>query len=79
MIHDPHADTAGAEHEYGLSLSDLSKLSDLDGAVFAVPHKDYLDNLADIVARVKPDGVIIDIKSALSPEEVGSGQTLWSL
>ncbi|MGB5020397.1 nucleotide sugar dehydrogenase, partial [Sphingorhabdus sp.] len=77
LIHDPHADTAGAEHEYGLSLSDLSKLSDLDGAVFAVPHKDYLDNLADIVARVKPDGVIIDIKSALSPEEVGSGQTLW--
>ncbi|MBK8375860.1 MAG: nucleotide sugar dehydrogenase [Sphingomonadales bacterium] len=79
LIHDPHADTAGAEHEYGLSLSDLSKLSDLDGAVFAVPHKDYLDNLADIVARVKPDGVIIDIKSALSPEQVGSGQTYWSL
>ncbi|MFZ1367403.1 nucleotide sugar dehydrogenase [Sphingorhabdus sp.] len=79
LIHDPHADTAGAEHEYGLSLSDLSKLSDLDGAVFAVPHKDYLDNLADIVARVKPDGVIIDIKSALSPEQVGSDQTLWSL
>lgn len=79
LIHDPHADTAGAEHEYGLSLSDLSKLSDLDGAVFAVPHKDYLDNLADIVARVKPDGVIIDIKSALSPDQIGSGQTLWSL
>jgi UDP-N-acetyl-D-galactosamine dehydrogenase len=79
LIHDPHADNAGASHEYGLSLSDLSALDDLDGAVLAVPHKAYLDDLADIVARVKPDGVIIDIKSALSPEQVGSGRTLWSL
>jgi UDP-N-acetyl-D-glucosamine/UDP-N-acetyl-D-galactosamine dehydrogenase len=79
LIHDPHADNAGASHEYGLSLSDLSQLTDLDGAIVAVPHKAYLDDIADIVARVKPDGVIVDIKSAVSPEMVGSGQTLWTL
>jgi UDP-N-acetyl-D-glucosamine/UDP-N-acetyl-D-galactosamine dehydrogenase len=78
LIHDPHADNAGAEHEYGLSLSDLSALDDLDGAVFAVPHKAYLDDMADIVRRVKTDGVIVDIKSALPPELVGNRKH-WSL
>jgi UDP-N-acetyl-D-glucosamine/UDP-N-acetyl-D-galactosamine dehydrogenase len=78
LIHDPHADSEGAEHEYGLTLSDLSALDDLDGAVFAVPHKAYLDDAADIVARVKADGVIVDIKSALSTDLVAS-RTLWSL
>jgi UDP-N-acetyl-D-glucosamine/UDP-N-acetyl-D-galactosamine dehydrogenase len=78
LIHDPYADNAGAEHEYGLSLSDLSALNDLDGAVFAVPHKAYLDDMADIVRRVKADGVIVDIKSALPPELVGN-RKLWSL
>ena len=79
LIHDPHADNAGASHEYGLSLSDLSQLTDLDGAIVAVPHKAYLDDIADIVARVKADGVIVDIKSAVAPELVGSRQTLWTL
>ncbi|MEQ1539417.1 MAG: nucleotide sugar dehydrogenase [Sphingorhabdus sp.] len=79
LIHDPHADKAGAQHEYGLSLSDFSQLTDLDGAIVAVPHKAYLDDIADIVARVKPDGVIVDIKSAVSPELVGGGQLLWTL
>lgn len=78
LIHDPHADNEGAEHEYGLTLSDLSAFNDLDGAVFAVPHRAYVDDAADIVARVKVDGVIVDIKSALSPDLVG-GRTLWSL
>ncbi len=78
LIHDPHADNAGAEHEYGLSLSDLSALDDLDGAVFAVPHRTYLDDAADIVRRVKSDGVIVDIKSAL-PVELVASRTLWSL
>lgn len=79
IIHDPHADSAGAEHEYGLSLSDLSQFEDLDGAVFAVPHKVYLDDITDIVRRVKTDGIIVDIKSSIPPEMVGPRQTLWSL
>jgi UDP-N-acetyl-D-glucosamine/UDP-N-acetyl-D-galactosamine dehydrogenase len=78
LIHDPHADSEGAEHEYGLTLSDLSALDELDGAVFAVPHKAYLDDAADIVARVKADGVIVDIKSVLPTDSVGE-RTLWSL
>lgn len=61
------------------SLSDLSQLNDLDGAIVAVPHKVYLDDMAGIVARVKPDGVIIDIKSAVAPDMVSNGQTLWTL
>jgi len=79
LIHDPHADNAGAQHEYGLTLSELSQLTDLDGAIVAVPHKAYLDDIADIVARVRPDGVIVDIKSAVAPEMVSSSQTLWTL
>jgi UDP-N-acetyl-D-galactosamine dehydrogenase len=79
LIHDPHADPREVRHEYGIELSDLDQLDDLDVLILAVNHKSYLENPDDLLSRVKPSGVFIDVKSALSPAAVRQGQIYWSL
>ena len=80
LIHDPLADPAQARQEYGLELSPLELLRDLDGLVLAVPHRAYLtlgeDGMADLL---RPSGILIDVKSALDPARLPAGQTYWSL
>jgi len=78
-IHDPHADGAAAKHEYGLDLVTLDALDDLDGAVFAVPHKWYIDRADEIVGKVRKNGVLVDIKGALPTLASRDDLLLWSL
>lgn len=80
MIHDPLADAQEAHHEYGLTLSPLEAFQDLDGLILAVPHRAYLAAGSDSLARrLASSGVLIDVKSALSPSVVGATQAYWSL
>ncbi len=39
MVHDPMADPAEAIHEFGVRLVGVEALSELDGLVYAVPHR----------------------------------------
>ncbi len=80
LIHDPLADPAQAQHEYGLELSPLELLRDLDGLVLAVPHRAYLAlGEAGMAALLRPSGILIDVKSALDPTRLPAEQTYWSL
>jgi len=80
VVHDPFGSPDVARHEYGVSLVDLAELNDLDGLILAVPHAVYLEGGAGpIVARVKPGGVLIDVKSMLAPVAVRPDVTYWSL
>ena len=80
MIHDPLANPAEATHEYGLKLSALEELSSLDALVFAVSHKEYLAiPQAELLARVRDGGVVVDVKSALDPAKISRGHHFWSL
>jgi UDP-N-acetyl-D-galactosamine dehydrogenase len=79
MIADPLASAADAQREYGLNLSADSEVKDLDALVLAVNHAQYVCDQPALVARVRANGVIIDVKSALDPERVAVGQTYWSL
>ncbi|MCG5511971.1 nucleotide sugar dehydrogenase [Ectothiorhodospira shaposhnikovii] len=80
LIHDPLADAQEAHHEYGLTLSPLEAFQDLDGLILAVPHRAYLAAGSDSLARrLASSGVLIDVKSALSPSVVGATQAYWSL
>ncbi|MFZ1429893.1 MAG: nucleotide sugar dehydrogenase, partial [Geminicoccaceae bacterium] len=80
LIHDPLADPAQARAEYGLELTPLELLGDLDALVLAVPHRAYLtlgeDGMADLL---RPSGILIDVKSALDPTRLPAQQTYWSL
>ena len=80
LIHDPLADAADAQHEYGLTLSPLTSFTELHGLVLAVPHTAYLDAApGDWDARLVEGGVLADLKSALDRQVLSSSRIGWSL
>jgi UDP-N-acetyl-D-galactosamine dehydrogenase len=79
VIHDPHASAAEASREYGLTLGDGAGLRELDALVLAVPHREYLADEKKLFAMLKPDGVLIDVRSALAPSRIPAGLQYWSL
>jgi len=79
IIHDPQGDPHEAFEEYKIQLSKLDDFANLDILILAVAHHEYLANPKDLFARVKPNGIVIDVKSALSPASVPSGLRYWSL
>ena len=80
LLHDPLADTEEAEHEYGLALNPWSALKDLDGLIVAVAHREYSERvLADLSTLLKPEGVIVDVKSALRGKVLPDSVTYWGL
>jgi UDP-N-acetyl-D-galactosamine dehydrogenase len=79
LVADPQANPAEVLHEYNLLMSDLSEFCDLDALVLAVPHHEYLADPAKLHRMVKPKGVIIDVRSSLSPDAVPPGIKYWSL
>ena len=78
LVHDPMADPEEARHEFGLTLSPLEEMKDLDGVILAVAHDKYLSDLPKLLGLVVDDGVVVDVKSALDPASVGDRQ-YWSL
>jgi len=80
LVHDPKINSADAEHEYGLSLVPLNDLNNLDAIIYAVPHREFQEKgVAELLAGLKPHGIVIDVKSALKPEEIKNKFTYWSL
>jgi UDP-N-acetyl-D-glucosamine/UDP-N-acetyl-D-galactosamine dehydrogenase len=79
LIYDPMADATQARHEYKLELSDKSVLRDLDAIVFAVPHAQIVAEQDVWLKTLRPDGVVIDIKSMLDPASLPASLRYWSL
>ena len=78
-VSDPKARPEDAVHEYGIALTDLGQAHDLDALVLAVPHREFLGDPAKLFAKLKPQGVLIDVKSVIDPASVPAGMTYWSL
>jgi UDP-N-acetyl-D-galactosamine dehydrogenase len=78
IVHDPLGDPHEAHEEYGVHITPLSEFHNLDALFLAVSHQEYLASPADLVARVRPGGIFIDVKSALSADKV-PGLRYWSL
>ena len=79
MVHDPMGNAHEAHEEYGIELTPIEKLTNLDAVIFAVAHKQYTDNIDGIFARVRDGGVLIDVKSALPVGKAPRGIRHWSL
>lgn len=80
LVHDPMADPAEALHEYGLHLSALDEITDVDGLVLAVPHAAYAElPMVDICKLLKPNGVIVDVRSMLDRTQLPDGVKYYSL
>ena len=85
IIVDAWASERDAMHEYGVTLTDLNDVNDLDCLILAVAHEefrrmnltDYLNLFADIPNEQK---VLVDVKGMLNREELAaSGVRFWRL
>jgi UDP-N-acetyl-D-galactosamine dehydrogenase len=73
-VHDPWADAAEAEHEYGISLIAKPKPGSYDAIVVAVAHKQFVElGVNGIRSFGSPNTVIFDIKHVL-PKEASNGR-----
>ncbi len=81
-VHDPLAKPDEAQHEYSVQLSAWNDLPhDADAIVAAVAHGEYLSRpLAEVLDRLRPGGVFIDVKSAFNAEAIAAdGKLVWRL
>ena len=81
-VHDPIAESAEAEHEYGIRLTAWDDLPGAaDALVAAVSHREYLAMpLADLTSKLKPNAVFADVKSAYDAKAIATqGYKLWRL
>ena len=79
MVHDPLGNPHDALEEYDIVLSSLDTFQQLDAAILAVSHAEYLANPLGIFERVKDGGAVIDIKSVLPVGVAPRGIQVWSL
>jgi UDP-N-acetyl-D-galactosamine dehydrogenase len=79
-VHDPLADPAEAEHEYGLTLDGDAFSRVYSAVVIAVPHAEYLAMMPDAIAALVGDGgLVADIKGALRGKTLPGHVRRWQL
>jgi UDP-N-acetyl-D-galactosamine dehydrogenase len=78
---DPVADMEDTKHEYGVSLTEFKDIPQVPLLIVAVAHQEFKKlKLDEIISKVKPGGVILDVKSLLPKEEIiKRGYILWRL
>ena len=82
MLHDPCADPDEAASLHGAAMADIAGLTGLDALVLAVPHRAYLEDVAGLLARIRENGVLVDVKGAVPRDEIAASRpdlTCWSL
>ena len=80
-VHDPHAESAEALHEYGIELTAIDDLRRAEALVVAVAHREYRAlPLERLSAMLKLGACVIDVKSMLDPVAVqAAGYKFWRL
>jgi len=85
IIVDPQANKEEAMHEYGIEITDIQDVSDVDTIIIAVAHDEFaamsMDEFSSLFKDESNDNkVIIDVKAMLNPAEVeGLGYRYWRL
>ena len=80
LVNDPFAHSDEVRDQFQLELTALSALQNLDGLILAVPHAPYRSMLvADLCGFLAPNGVFIDVKSAVKKTEIPDGISYWAL
>lgn len=79
VVNDVEADRSEAERLFGFDLTEKQNLKKSDALLFAVAHKDYIDNKSEYLNLVKDNGVVFDIKGIIQENEILESQNLWRL
>jgi len=81
FVHDPQGDAEEAMHEYGITLTPWEALPRACAIVAAVAHHEYQRMpLAEMTAKVKQGGCVMDVKCMLDPVALSAaGLRVWRL
>ncbi|GIP35023.1 nucleotide sugar dehydrogenase [Paenibacillus sp. J2TS4] len=81
QVTDPLAEVQHAEHEYGVELVPMEQLKKSNAVILAVPHHPYLEQGWQGIKKFlyNETGIFVDVKSVLSPADIPSNITYWSL
>ncbi len=80
MIFDPFVTAELAEEEFDLKLTPEADLRDLDGLILAVSHQAFLEGgNATLTDRIKPGGILIDVKSVIDDSDLRADVQYWGL
>ena len=76
---EPDADP-DPQHECGVSLVPLDDLATLDALILAVAHDKVMESgQAALLSRIRPGGLIVDVKSKLDRDAIPDGMTYTAL
>ena len=79
-VHDPLADAAEAQHEYGIALDGDALTRRYDCVVGAVAHDSYRELGGDALdALISDGGLVADLKALWSRTALANGKAYWSL
>ncbi|WP_436884733.1 nucleotide sugar dehydrogenase [Staphylococcus gallinarum] len=78
-VNDVEADKKEAKDIFDIDLKDKEQMSKADVLIFAVSHKEYLENKSEYINLVQENGLIFDIKGVISDKDINESQRLWRL
>jgi len=80
-VHDPAAEPAEAEHEYGVKLVPWEHLPRANAVVAAVAHSEFKNHSIDaLLEKLVPGGVYVDVKCTADTQALRSrGVNVWRL
>lgn len=79
-VHDPHADGAEAQHEYGLTLTAEPEAAAYDAVFVAVPHAAYRERgAAAVCGHLARGGLLADLKGLFRGEREQLPVRYWTL
>jgi UDP-N-acetyl-D-galactosamine dehydrogenase len=81
QVYDPTVDPKEAVEEYGIRVVPRARLKPADAIVFAVAHKEFVDEGWLLIKRLLKagKGVVADVKGRLPRTKVPNGIALWRL
>jgi UDP-N-acetyl-D-galactosamine dehydrogenase len=81
QVHDPLASAEDTRREYGLELTPGAALRPADAVIFAVAHREFVDEGWALIKRLlkRDGGLVFDIKSKLDRAGKPEGIELWRL
>ena len=82
LVHDPMADPAEVNHYYGLTMTAVQDIQEVDAVIVAVAHQAYqhlgLAGMAGLCRKGRP--IVVDVKAIFDPEEARRlGIRYWRL
>jgi UDP-N-acetyl-D-galactosamine dehydrogenase len=77
LVHDPFGDQFRSKD--GLQISALDDFVDLDVLILAVGHQSYIADSEQLTQRIKPGGILMDLKSVIDADAIPDAISRWSL